>query len=226
MTDPSLPTQRHIRSNPTSIFLLVQNELSSSGWPRKCVPAPFSFPSPVPPLSANRSWSSASRGSVLLWVPVWIVCMSLAKGEKKILFMKKKYLQSVCFFSPLSLPLSFVLSQFACCRMERKFPNVLMVNPSAVQQIHVSESFDSSGPETLVNRPAEVRRRGLSSTRRWRLFGKRREHKHPSKLQPSQTPEPNFWERVVLALSKQCGWASRTPGRACNRRARVFPQLW
>lgn len=62
----SLPIHKHITSSPTSIFLLVQNEFSSSGLARKCFPAPFSFPSPAPPLSANRSWSSASRGSVSL----------------------------------------------------------------------------------------------------------------------------------------------------------------
>ena len=59
-----LPIHRHNKSSATSILLLLQKELSS-GWRRKCFPAPFSFASPAPPLSANRSWSSASRGSVL-----------------------------------------------------------------------------------------------------------------------------------------------------------------
>ncbi|KAF3846237.1 hypothetical protein F7725_003315, partial [Dissostichus mawsoni] len=64
---------------------MVQNELSSSGWERKCFPPPFSFPSPAPALSANRSWSSASRGSVLPCVPVELnFCMSYAKTFTKV----------------------------------------------------------------------------------------------------------------------------------------------
>lgn len=70
-----LPTSKQIRSKTTSIFLLVQKERSSSGRVRNCFPAPFSFPSAAPPLSASRIWSSASRGSMLSCVPEFNFCM-------------------------------------------------------------------------------------------------------------------------------------------------------
>lgn len=68
----------------------------------------------------------------------------------------------------------------------------------------------------------------MSSTRRWRLFGKRREHKHPSKLQPSETPEPNLGACCTCTLKTLAveSAVSRTPSQAWNQRARVLLQLW
>lgn len=124
----------------------MQNELSSSGWPRKCVPAPFSFPSPVPPLSANRSWRSASRGSVLLWVPVGLnVCMSLAKGEKKNLVYKKKVFTICLFFPPSSLSLSFSPSLLAVEWKVRKRFNGQSVGGATNP---CQRKFDSSRPDS------------------------------------------------------------------------------
>lgn len=146
---PHLPTKRHSRSNPTSILRLVQSELSSSGWRRKCVPAPFSLPSPAPPLSASRSWSSPSRGSVLLLLPVEVnCCMAVAwRGGK----VHERKLEKVVRER----------ETFPMKESKREFPNVPFIsksNPSAVQQIHVSESFDSSTTSVCSTEPAEVLR--------------------------------------------------------------------
>lgn len=142
---PHLPTKRHSRSNPMSILRLVQSELSSSGWRRKCVPAPFSLPSPGPPLSASRSWSSPSRGSVLLLLSVEVnCCMAVAwvgGGD----FRKKKKEKTWKSFSQL---------KSSRWKEVKEIPNrflYLKSNPSAVQEIHVSESFDSSSTTSVCS---------------------------------------------------------------------------